>query len=66
MEKQNQCADHCATTAGLCWKTDSKAVLDDLKFLMKEYYAATYTDEAQGLKIEFCNGQSFIISVTEQ
>lgn len=46
------------------WTTDEKDLLLDIKCLMKEYYFATFTEDGNGLKISFTNGQSFILSVT--
>lgn len=47
------------------WTTDSGSVLMDIKYLMKGYYVATFTNDGAGLKLRFNNGQSFIISVVE-
>lgn len=47
------------------WATDSYSVLRDLKYLMKEFYTATFTDEGEALKLSFNNGQNFIIRVEE-
>lgn len=47
------------------WTTDSESILTDVKYLMKQYYFASFTNDGNGLKICFSNGQRFIISVTE-
>ena len=48
------------------WTTDSVELLKDIKFLLKEYYVATFTDSNNALKIKFNNGQSFILSLNEE
>lgn len=65
-----QKANHLFTTESeVCpefnWKTDSKSILSDIKALIQEYYFAAFTGDGQSLKLDFNNGQSFSISVTE-
>lgn len=47
------------------WFITSKDLLMDLKLLIKEYYAASFTEEDNFLKLSFVNGQIFFISVKE-
>lgn len=47
------------------YMVDEFSVLLDIKALLKDYYIATFTAKEKGLKIEFDNGQKFIISVKE-
>ena len=44
---------------------DANDLLLDLKVLMKEYYAGTFNAEGTALKVNFKNGQKFLISVIE-
>ena len=47
------------------YKIDRESLLLDIKALLREYYAATFTAEADALKLQFTNGQSFILSAKE-
>ncbi len=49
----------------LDYKIDSFGILLDLKFLLAEYYAATFSQNGNALCLGFTNGQKFQISVTE-
>ncbi|MDE6505597.1 MAG: hypothetical protein K2L42_07000 [Clostridia bacterium] len=49
----------------LNYKIDDLGILLDLKFLLGEYYAATFSPEGNALCLSFTNGQKFRISVTE-
>ena len=40
-------------------------LLFDVKALMKEYYCGTFTESGKGLKLQFTNGQKFILSIKE-
>ena len=66
MSKQK---DHSFLTdpeiSDLTSRVDIKAILFDLKYLLKEYYIATFTEEGQTLLVEFNNGQKFEIIVRE-
>ena len=44
---------------------DANDLLLDLKVLMKEYYIGTFNTEGTALKVNFKNGQKFLISVSE-
>ncbi len=55
----------CATDEGLVYKVEAKSILYDLKALMRDYYAATFTQEENALKLQFSNGQAFILSAKE-
>lgn len=48
------------------WFITSKDLLMDLKLLIKEYYAARFTEEDNFLKLSFVNGQTFLISLQEE
>ena len=37
----------------------------DMKALMREYYVATFTQDAKSLQIQFNNGQKFSVKVEE-
>ena len=39
-------------------------LLLDIKVLMKEYYAATFSDSEEALIIAFNNGQKFLLSIS--
>ena len=45
--------------------TSAEDILFDLKRLIQDFYIATFTLEADALKILFDNGQSFLIKVEE-
>lgn len=47
------------------FRVDELSILLDIKALLKDYYTATFTENGKGLKIEFDNGQKFIINVKE-
>ncbi len=54
-----------AQEVGFNYKVDAKSVLLDLKVLMREYYAATFTATEDALQLQFNNGQKFILSAKE-
>ena len=47
------------------YRVDELSVLLDIKALLKDYYIATFTAKEKELKIQFDNGQKFIINVKE-
>ena len=49
----------------LDYRIESESILFDLKVLLREYYAATFTIEENALKLQFNNGQIFILSAKE-
>jgi len=49
----------------LTYKVDETGLMLDLKFLLKEYYAACFTQDGNALEIAFSNGQKFKICITE-
>lgn len=50
---------------GLNFKVDVLTLLLDLKYLCKEYYAATFYEDENSLQIQFTNGQKFKIKIEE-
>ena len=50
---------------GLTYKVEAEEILFDLKVLLRDYYAATFTKDADALKLQFTNGQTFILSAKE-
>lgn len=54
-----------AQEVGFNYKVDTKSVLLDIKALMREYYAATFTATEDALQLQFNNGQTFILSAKE-
>ena len=54
-----------AEEVGLDYEVDAESLLFDLKVLLREYYAATFTVEEDALKLRFNNGQKFILSIKE-
>ena len=54
-----------AKEANFDYKIEEESILFDLKVLLREYYAATFTAEGDALKLQFNNGQTFILSVKE-
>ncbi len=49
----------------LQFKVDELSLLLDVKVLLKDYYTATFTESENALRINFDNGQTFEISVSE-
>lgn len=49
----------------LDYTVDELSILLDLKVLLKDYYAATFSIDGKNLKISFNNGQSFTLTVKE-
>lgn len=49
----------------LQFTVDEKSLLLDLKVLIKEYYAATFTEGESSLMLTFTNGQAFSLTVKE-
>lgn len=47
------------------YEVDSKSLLLDIKALMREYYAVTFTETEDTLQLQFNNGQKFILSAKE-
>ena len=54
-----------AQEVGLTYKVEAEEILFDLKVLLREYYAATFTKDENALKLQFNNGQTFILSAKE-
>lgn len=54
-----------AQQAGFNYKVETEELLLDLKVLLREYYAATFTVEENALKLQFNNGQTFILNIKE-
>lgn len=54
-----------AKEEGIGYKVDAESILFDLKVLMREYYDATFTFEENALKLQFTNGQTFVLCVKE-
>lgn len=48
------------------FKVEAEELLLDLKVLLKEYYAATFTADEKSLNLCFNNGQKFILTINEQ
>lgn len=48
------------------WFITSKDLLMELKLLIKDYYAASFTEEDNFLKLSFVNGQTFLVSLQEE
>lgn len=54
-----------AKEANFDYKVEAQSILLDLKVLLRDYYAATFTAEGNALKIQFNNGQAFILNIKE-
>ncbi len=48
------------------YKVEAEELLLDLKVLLKEYYAATFTVDGKSLKLQFNNGQEFKLILQEE
>lgn len=48
------------------WCVGEQDLLLDLKMLIKQYYVATFTQQDNRLKLTFSNGQTFLITVSEE
>ena len=49
----------------ICWQINADAVQRDIKYLLKEYYIATFSNDDGMLEVYFTNGQKFSIAVKE-
>ena len=49
-----------AHEVGLNYKVEAEEILLDLKVLLRDYCAATFTKDENALKLQFSNGQTFI------
>lgn len=47
------------------WKVEPNEILCDIKFLLREYYVATFGIDEKSLILGFNNGQKFKITVSE-
>ena len=54
-----------AQEVGFEYKVDAESILLDLKVLLREYYTATFTKDEDALRLQFSNGQTFILSAKE-
>lgn len=68
-EKEEQNTEHSFVTdyegENIEWRVEKKSLLLDLKYLLKEYYTATFTQKGESLLIKFNNGQNFEIKIKE-
>ena len=53
------------TRSSLTYKVEAEEILLDLKVLLRDYYAATFTKDENALKLQFNNGQTFMLSAKE-
>lgn len=51
--------------AEISYVVEPQEILLDLKFLMKDFYAATFTVDGEALKLTFSNGQTFMLKAEE-
>ena len=54
-----------AKEAEFDYVVEGQSILLDLKVLLPDYYAATFTKEGDALKLQFSNGQSFLLKIEE-
>ena len=54
-----------AKEAEIIYQVEAESILIDLKVLLREYYAATFTKEENALKLQFTNGQTFLVKIEE-
>lgn len=47
------------------YKIDEESILLDLKVLLREYYAATFSVQEDALQLQFTNGQKFSLKAKE-
>lgn len=59
MEKES------AKEVGLDYKVEAEEILFDLKVLLRDYYVATFTKDENALKLQFTNGQTFMLTAKE-
>ena len=55
----------CAKEYGFETKTPAKDIALDLKFLLKDYYLATFDVSGKALNVNFENGQKIKLTVEE-
>lgn len=58
-------SDFDISNTDLIFKLTAEDLLLDLKVLIKEYYCGTFTKDSKSLKLQFTNGQSFLLSINE-
>lgn len=63
--QQNVIVNTSISNTEALFKLSVTDLLLDLKVLMKEYYCGTFTEDEKGLKLQFLNGQRFIMSLRE-
>lgn len=54
-----------ARDVGLDYKIEAEEILFDLKVLLRDYYAATFTKDENALTLRFTNGQTFVLKAEE-
>lgn len=55
----------CESEEKIITKIDETGLLMDIKYLINEFYLATFTDTENTLDIAFNNGQKFRLAVNE-
>ena len=55
----------CAEDYGYTTKTSATEIAMDLKFLLKDFYLATFDVSGEALNVKFENGQKFKLIVKE-
>ena len=71
MKQNGQTTAHTMITemeisdADFVFKVNTEDILLDLKFLIKEYYCGTFTNDRKSLIMQFNNGQKFILDLKE-
>ena len=65
IQNQSKCSEHIfnAQLNDLQYQVEIEDLFLDLKVLLKEYYMVTFTNDGQGLTLNFTNGQKFILSL---
>ncbi|MDE5755766.1 MAG: hypothetical protein K2I23_01600 [Clostridia bacterium] len=67
MQNQSKCSDHIFTAQlnDTQYQVEIEDLFLDLKFLLKEYYMGTFTNDGKALMLKFTNGQKFKLSLNE-
>ena len=67
MQNQSKCSDHIFTAQlnDMQYQVEVEDLFLDLKFLLKEYYMGTFTNDGKALMLKFTNGQKFKLSLNE-
>ena len=67
IQNQSNCIEHIfnAQINDQQYQVEIEDLFLDIKFLLKEYYMGTFTNDGKALMLKFTNGQKFRLSLNE-